>query len=61
MILTTKYRVTYETGQGDDHSEYEVVISAENIAEAATLMHDQVKDSGGWVTRIEQDDDAELS
>ena len=56
----TKYRVRYEVGQGDDHSEYEVVISAENIAEAAALIHDDVKDAGGWVFAIEQDDDAEL-
>lgn len=60
-MVKTKYRARVEKGFGDDHYEWEVVVEAWNIAEAATMVHNQVKDSDGWVFAVEQDDDAVLS
>ncbi len=56
-MIKTKYKATVQKGYGEDFFEWEVHLAAWNIAEAAADVHARVKDSDGWVTAIEQDDD----
>ncbi len=60
-MIKTKYKATVQKGHGDDFFEWKVVVEAWNIAEAAAMVHNQVKDFDGWTVAVEQDDDAVLS
>jgi len=53
-MIKTKYRATVQKGQGDKFFEWEVVVEAWNIGEAATMVHNQVKDFDGWTVAIVQ-------